>query len=65
MTSGGELGAESEVVETGCCSISQPCWRERGTGGLGVPRSCGTKAVPAFGHGEDIRGMLNEARVLS
>ena len=64
VTSGGERGAEIEVVETGRCSVLEACCRGRETGGPAGPRPCGTKAAPVVDHGEEIRGMSSEVRVL-
>lgn len=64
VTSGGERGAEIEVVETGRCGIPEACCRGRETGGPAVPRPCGTKATPVVDHGEEIWGMSSEIRVL-
>ena len=64
VTSGGERGAKIEVVETGRCSIPEVCCRGRATGKPAVSRPCGTKAASVADHGEDIRGMSSEARVL-
>lgn len=63
VTSGGEPGAESEVVETGRCSILELCCRGRGTGGPAVPGPRGARAVPVVDDGEGVRGMSSEARV--
>lgn len=64
VTRGGEQGAESDVVETGRCSILEICCRGRGTDGPAVPRPFGMRVVSVIGHGEDTRGMSREARVL-
>lgn len=64
VTSGGERGAESDVAETGRCSLLELCCRGRGTGGPTSPRPCGTKDAPEVDNGEDIRGMSSEARLL-
>ena len=53
VTIGGEWGAESEVVETGRCTILEVCGRGRGGG----------SAAPVLDHGEDARGMSSEALV--
>lgn len=64
MTSGGVKGVESEVAETGRCSILELCCRGRETGGPAVLGLCDTRTVPVVDHGEDVRGMSSEARIL-
>ena len=65
VTSGGERGVESEVVETGRCSILELGCRERGTGGPAVAGPCDRRAVRVVDHGEGFRGMSSEIRVLA
>ena len=64
LTSGRERGVESEVVETGRCSVLELCCSERGPGGPVVAEDGDTRAFRVVDHGEGIRGMSSGARSL-
>ena len=55
---------ESEMVETGRCTILELCCSGRGTEEPAVPGPCDRKAAPLVDHGEGFRGMSTEARIL-
>ena len=63
LTTGGERGIESEVVDRGRGRILELGRRGEGTGGPLVPFRWGSLTASTVDHGEDVLGMSSEFRV--